>query len=196
MTGIVLAGGENRRMGTDKAFLSVDGRPLIQHVLAVLTGIFPRVIIVTNSPEAYGNYVQTIVTDVIEKRGPLTGIHAGLRASVDEYNFIVACDMPFLNPGLITFMTEAAEGYDVVVPELRGQYEPLHALYHRRLLPAIEGLIARDSRAIQELFSGARVRSITVDEINRFDPRRRSFINLNTPQEYKEVLCSDSVYRN
>ncbi len=183
-------------MGTDKAFLSVDGRPLIQHVLAVLTGIFPRVIIVTNSPEAYHSFEQRVVTDVIEKRGPLTGMHAGLRASVDAYNFIVACDMPFLNPGLITFMTEAADGYDVVVPEIGGKYEPLHAVYHRRLVPVIEGLIAHDSRPIQALFDGARVRNITGDEIDRFDPRRRSFINLNTPQEYKEVLCSDSVYRN
>jgi molybdopterin-guanine dinucleotide biosynthesis protein A len=196
MTGIILAGGENRRMGTDKAFLDVAGRPLVERVINVLKGLFERVIIVTNSPQSYARYAVSVVTDAIDKRGPLTGIYSGLLASKDEYNFVAACDMPFLNSGLIGHMAKEAEGYDVVVPEIRGNVEPLHAVYHKRLLPLIESQIRRDSRQIRKIFESVKVRRIVEEEIARFDPDKRSFINLNTPQEYKEAVCLDLECRS
>jgi molybdopterin-guanine dinucleotide biosynthesis protein A len=196
MTGIILAGGENRRMGTDKAFLDVAGRPLVERVINVLKGLFERVIIVTNTPQAYARYAVSVVTDAIDKRGPLTGIYSGLLASKDDYNFVVACDMPFLNSGLIGHMAKEAEGYDVVVPDILGKVEPLHAVYNKRLLPLIESQIRRDSRQIQKIFETVKVRRITEEEIDRFDPERRSFINLNTPKEYEEAVCLDSECRN
>lgn len=191
MTGIVLAGGENRRMGTDKAFLAFDGRPLIEHILAVFRGLFPRVIVVTNSPARYAGYAVDAVTDVGDRRGPLTGLYSGLQRSADEYNFVVACDMPFLNRGLIAYMAEAAAGYDIVVPRVNDFFEPLHAVYRKALLPVIESSLRRESPTIRGLFAQAKVRYITEEEIERFDPGRRSFRNLNTPEEYKEALCSD-----
>lgn len=196
MTGIILAGGENRRMGTDKAFLDVAGRPLVERVINVLKGLFERVIIVTNTPQAYAQYAVSVVTDAIDKRGPLTGIYSGLLASKDEYNFVAACDMPFLNSGLIGHMAKEAEGFDVVVPEIHGKVEPLHAVYHKRLLTLIESQIQRDSRQIQKIFDGVKVRRITEEEIIRFDPDKRSFINLNTPKEYKEAVCLDLECRS
>ena len=196
MIGIILAGGENRRMGTDKAFLDVAGRPLVERVINVLKGLFDGVIVVTNTPQAYAQYAVSVVTDAIDKRGPLTGIYSGLLASKDDYNFVAACDMPFLNSGLIGHMAKEAEGYDVVVPEFHGKVEPLHAVYHKRLLPLIESQIRRDSRQIQKIFEGVKVRRITEEEIDRFDPEKRSFINLNTRKEYKEAVCLDLECRN
>ena len=89
-------------MGTDKAFLKLAGVPLIEHVLQALRGIVDRIIIVTNSPAAYASYDALVVTDAFDKRGPLTGIYSGLLNSTDTYNFVAACDMPFLNPRLIS----------------------------------------------------------------------------------------------
>lgn len=196
MTGIVLAGGENRRMGTDKAFLAVGGKPMIEHILGVLRRLFPRIIIVTNSPERYSAYHAAVVRDVLDVRGPLTGIYTGLMHSSDEYNFIVACDMPFLDPGLMSFMMQAAEGHDAVVPRIAGLPEPLHAVYRKSLVPVIERSISQGNGKIQAIFDGVNVRYITEQEIDRFDPQRRSFKNLNTPQEYKEAVCSDLECRN
>jgi molybdopterin-guanine dinucleotide biosynthesis protein A len=191
MTGIVLAGGENRRMGKDKAFLSLAGRPMIEHVLKALSDSVERVIIVTNSPEAYASYDALVVTDAGDRRGPLTGIYSGLLRSPDEYNLVVACDMPFLNSRLLTYMVSQAEGYDVVLPKIGDCTEPLHAVYRRGLLPVIDDRIKKEQQRIQNIFTGLRMRYITEKEIDRFDPLRRSFINLNTPQEYKEATCSD-----
>ena len=196
MTGIILAGGESRRMGTDKAFLDIGGKLMIEQVLEVMSGLFPQCIIVTNTPDQYRSYGIELVGDVFDLRGSLNGIYSGLLRSKSEYNFVVACDMPFLNPRLIAYMGEVAEGHDVVVPRYQGYLEPLHAVYRRRLLPAIEAQIRKRDPRIRNMFPHIDVRYLTEEEIDRFDPERRSFKNLNTPKEYKEAVCSDWECRN
>jgi molybdopterin-guanine dinucleotide biosynthesis protein A len=196
MTGIILAGGENKRMGVDKAFLTVAGIPMIELVLRALGSVVNQIIIVTNSPERYRAYDVRVVTDRLDQRGPLTGMYSGIFSSGSEYNVVVACDMPFLNTGLLSYLMELAPGYDAVVPVVGGQAEPLHAVYSKKLLSVIEERVRKDERRIQGIFSHANVRYVTEKEISRFDPEQRSFINLNTPQQYKEATCSDSECRN
>ena len=191
MNGIILAGGENRRMGTDKAFLDIDGRPLIEHILDVFSTLFSRTIVVTNTPDRFRDYDIELTSDVLAVRGPLTGIYSGLLKSTDEYNFVAACDMPFLNPRLISYMGEIAAGQDAVVPMFNGFLEPLHAVYCRGLLSTMEAQIRKQDRRIRGLFDHIQVRYVTEAEIVRFDPLKRSFRNLNTPEEYKEAVCSD-----
>jgi molybdopterin-guanine dinucleotide biosynthesis protein A len=182
MTGIILAGGENRRMGRDKAFLKLDGLPLIEHVLETLRGIFSKTIIVTNTPSAYASYDTVVITDAVDKRGPLTGIYTGLLHSTDEYNFIVACDMPFLNPDLIRYMAGLVQGQDIVIPKVSDRVEPLHAIYSKGLLPLIEMRLRQDARQLQGILGEARVLYVTETEVVRYDPEIRSFENLKTPQ--------------
>jgi molybdopterin-guanine dinucleotide biosynthesis protein A len=196
MTGIILAGGESRRMGRDKSFLEKDGRPLIAHIIDLYAGLFEQTIIVTNTPERYRSYGVELVKDVLDIRGPLTGIYSGLLRSRSEYGFVAACDMPFLNPGLIAYMGTVATGRDAVVPRYDGYLEPLHAVYRKGLLPVIEAQLATGDRRIRSIFDRIDVRYLTEEEIGRFDPERRSFKNVNTPEEYKEAVCSDWECRN
>ena len=196
MTGIVLSGGESRRMGLDKAFLKVDGMPMIEHVLRALRSVVSRIIIVTNSPDAYASYEVEVVIDACDKRGSLVGIYSGLLRSNDEYNVIVACDMPFLNPRLLSYMTGLADKYDIILPKVGDFVEPLHAVYHKRLIPIMEDHINRDQLQIRSIFAGRRIRYVTEEEIDRFDSERRSFVNLNTPKEFKEATCLDLECRN
>jgi molybdopterin-guanine dinucleotide biosynthesis protein A len=196
MTGIVLSGGESRRMGTDKAFLKVDGVPMIEHVLRTLQGVVSRIIIVTNSPDSYASYDVEVVTDACDKRGSLVGIYSGLLRSNDEYNIIVACDMPFLNPRLLVYMMSLADKYDIILPKVGDFVEPLHTVYHKRLIPIMEDHINREQLQIRSIFAGRRIRYITEEEIDRFDPERRSFVNLNTQKEFKEATCLDLECRN
>lgn len=190
MTGIILAGGESRRMGTDKALLDLNGRPMIEHVLAVFTGLFRKTIIVTNTPDRYRMYDAELTGDVLDIRGPLTGIYSGLLRSDDEFNFVAACDMPFMNPRLIAYMGGLAAGRDAVVPMFSGFLEPLHAVYRKGILPIIERQVREEDRRIRGMFDHIQVRYVSEEEIVRFDPQKRSFRNLNTPKEYKEAVCS------
>jgi molybdenum cofactor guanylyltransferase len=191
MNGIILAGGENRRMGTDKAFLVIDGRPMVEHILAVFNELFKNTIVVTNTPDRYRNYDVEVTSDALDIRGPLTGIYSGLLRSTDEYNFVAACDMPFLSPRLISYMGEIAAGQDAVVPQFDGFLEPLHAVYRRGILPLMETQLRKQDRRIRGLFDHINVRYLVEEEIVRFDPLKRSFRNLNTPKEYKEAACLD-----
>lgn len=191
MNGIILAGGENRRMGADKAFLAIDGRPMIEHILGLFAGLFKQTIIVTNSPERYRSYGVELVADALAIRGPLTGIYSGLQRSGEEFNFIAACDMPFLNHHLIVYMGEISRGHDAVVPLVNGLPEPLHAIYNKRSLSQIESHIRSGERRIYPIFDRLDVRYLGDEEIGRIDPDRRSFRNINTPEEYKEAVCSD-----
>ena len=196
MTAVILAGGASSRMGAEKAFLLIDGRPLIEHILQVLKKSFDHIILVTKKPELYSSYAVTVVSDALDAQGPLVGIYTGLLASKDEQVFVAACDMPFLNSDLIAFMMEQTADADVVVPRIGPFSEPMHAVYTRRLLPILEQQLKGPDHRVQTLFDHIRVRYITESEINVFDPGKRSFRNLNTPEDYKEALCSDSVCRN
>lgn len=104
--------------------------------------------------------------------------------------------MPFLNARLISHLAAQTDGHDAVVPMVNGMPEPLHAIYHRRLLPVIEGCLKSGEQKVQRMFAHARVRYVPDEVIERFDPDKRSFKNVNTPQEYKEVVCSVSECRN
>jgi molybdopterin-guanine dinucleotide biosynthesis protein A len=196
MTGVILAGGENRRMGTDKAFLEIDGKPLIEHILRVFLERFEQTIIVTRNPDRYRGLYAAVATDALAISGPLTGIYTGLLHARTEHIFVAACDMPYLNSRLIAYMEQQAGAFDAVVPLINGLSEPLHAIYHRRILPVIQELLRNDERKVARVLERITVRYLSEAEIIQYDPQMRSFKNLNTPEEYKEAVCSDWACRN
>jgi len=127
MTGIVLAGGGNTRMGQDKAFLTVDGRRLIDRTVGLLRSLFREVIIVAADPLVHLDQDAALVTDIFPRAGALGGLYTGLFTASDDYAFVVACDIPFLNRPFIEYMTSLADGYDIVVPAPPDGLQPLHA---------------------------------------------------------------------
>ncbi len=183
-------------MGTNKAFLRINGLPMVEHVIRTLHTVCEHVIVVTNSPDSYARYDVEVTGDAFSSRGALVGIYSGLLRSRSERSLVVACDMPFLNAELLSHMAGVAGDYDVVLPRVGELIEPLHAVYSRRLLPLIENHLRRDQRRIRDILAGLRVRYVREDEIDLFDPARRSFLNLNTRKEYEEVTCSDWECRN
>jgi len=206
LTGIILAGGESRRMGgRNKAFLELDGRPLIEIVIGHVQSVCAEVLIVAGDTSPYAKLGVPLVEDRFRGVGVLGGLHAGLEAASHELALVVGCDMPFLNPGLLRAFAERAKGYDVVVlrhappappahpPREAGGtegglfIEPLHAAYRRTCLPAIEAVIETGERRIVSFFSHVRVRTITPAEIAFIDPDLRSFRNVNMPEEWDGV---------
>lgn len=196
MTGIILAGGENRRMGADKAFLEIAGKPLIEYILRVFLERFEQTIIVTRTPDRYQGLYAVVVADALETGGPLTGIYTGLLYAQTERVFVAACDMPYLSSALIAYMEQQAGEFDAVVPMINGLLEPLHAIYHRRILPVMLDRIRSGEQRVAQVLERVRVRYLSESEIIHYDPHLRSFKNLNTPEEYKEAVCSDWECRN
>jgi len=110
----------------------------------------------------------------------LVGIYTGLTASDSFYNLVVACDMPFLNRGLLQYMIQIADSFDVVVPRLGNMVEPLHAVYSKNCLAPAESLLKQGNLSVYQLFPLVKVRYVEAEEIDRFDPQHLSFFNINT----------------
>lgn len=185
MTGIILAGGKSRRMGEDKPFVLFSGRPLIETMIDKISPLFNDLIIVTNKPHLYQRYGVRTEVDIVKDQGPLGGIYTGLISSKDRYNFIFACDMPFLNQALIEYMVGETKsgGYDVVMPEYEGRLQPLCAIYSKRCIKPIEDELSKDNLRIIDFLKYVKVRMIKEKEISRLITGQPSFTNINTPQD-------------
>ncbi len=185
-TGLVLAGGASRRMGRDKAFLELDGRPLIEIVVERMAQVCAEVLVVAGDTRPYIGLGVPTVVDRFRGMGVLGGLHAGLEAASHELTLAVGCDMPFLDPDLLRAFAGWSEGYDVAMLRHGNQnhVEPLHAAYRRACIPALEAVLRAGQRRIVSFFPYVHVRYVTPEEVAPYDPDRRSFRNLNTPEEW------------
>ena len=189
----VLAGGQSRRMGTDKALLPLvaGGQPMLCVVLERLSAVADETIVVANEQARYAAFGVRVVPDLSRHVGALGGIQAAIAWSAHEHCMVVACDMPFLSLPLLRRMAEEPRDYDVLVPLIPGEsrqrgdglvFQTLHAIYSKRCLPFIEKRIAEGRKQVVGFFDDVRVRTLDVAEILRWDPDLRSFFNANTPE--------------
>ncbi len=184
----VLAGGESRRMGRNKALLPLQGRPLILHIIERLYSLADEVLIVARKPTPYESLGYPVVVDRYPGAGPLAGLHAALSAARGEWVMLVACDMPLVQPGVFAFLLSLRSGVDVVMPRVGGREEPLHALYRREAcLPAVERALAAGKHRLIAFLPRVRVRYVEEGELRRVDPGLQSFQNVNTPEEWEAV---------
>ena len=188
ITGVILAGGKSSRYGSNKALVRIEGIPLIERVATVMQSLFEHVFLITNSPDEYAYLGFSMYEDLIKGLGPLGGIYTALTAISNSGGFFVSCDMPFLNPYLIQHMVEIRENYDAVVPKISENIEALHAFYSNRCLPAVKKLIDRREYQIFRFFPKVSVRYVEEAEIRGFDSQLRSFLNINRPEEAKELI--------
>lgn len=184
ISGVILAGGDSRRMGSDKAFLPILGARFIDHVYLCMERLFSEVLIITRTPAHYGDIPCRKVTDIYPGLGALAGIHSGLLHATSERIFVAACDMPFISPIVVRYICSFAAQGDLVLPYTSGGHEPLQAVYSRACLPAIEQVLEKGQRRVGAFFDRVRVIKISADEIIRLDPEEKSFCNINTPEDY------------
>lgn len=183
MTGIILSGGKNVRMGKNKAFIKVDGERLIDRTVRLFKNIFDEVILATNSPLEYLDQDVKIVTDIIKEKGAIGGIYTGLFYSTCNCSFISACDMPFLNRRFIEHMIASTGHYDIVVPSPPDGLQPLHAIYSSRCIAHIKKSIDKDKLKVTGFFKSLKVLKIPDDIITTFDSERMMFSNINTKED-------------
>jgi molybdopterin-guanine dinucleotide biosynthesis protein A len=183
ISGTILAGGRSTRLGRDKAFLRLDGSTLIERIVDTVAQVSEEVTIVVNDIDAYEGLDARVVTDVYPGKGALGGIFSGLRAASAQHALVVACDMPFLNISLLRYMRELSQEYDIVIPRLGILTEPLHAIYSRVCLPAIERQLRAENLRIANFFAEFRVRYVGREEIEAFDPEHLSFFNINNQSD-------------
>lgn len=170
-------------MGRDKAFIEIDGTPIIQRIFDIFQRLFNEIIIVTNQKELYSFFQAKIVSDLILNYGALGGLYTGLFYSSNPYSFCVACDMPFLKESLIQFLAQRTNGYDAIVPRTADGLQPLHAIYSKNCLPSIKHLVEMGKYKIIDFYPLVNTKIIEELEFIHLDVTKESFININTPGE-------------
>lgn len=183
----ILAGGESRRMGQDKAFIQIGGISLFDHVYGKCRELFSELIVVTNQPQQFCKYQAHTVIDALRGAGSLGGLYTGLMRASNYHTFCVACDMPFLKPELVSYLIEKRLNYDIVIPITKEGVEPLHALYSKRCISPIKKLLERGEFKITRLLSEVRVWYCEEEELKKIDPSLASFTNVNTKKDLLKI---------
>ena len=180
----ILAGGKSTRMGTDKAFVDYDGRPLLVRALDLARSV-ASVVWVVGSKEKFAEFAP-VVEDVFRDCGPLGGIHAALRGSLTELNLMLAVDMPFVSRAFIQYLIVRARGApeaSVIVPRSDALRQPLCAIYRREFAEVAERALRARLNRIDRLFDEVHTRVIEQEELEGAGFSSAIFRNLNTPEE-------------
>ena len=201
LSAAILAGGQSRRMGTDKALLRLEpgGPTLVERVAAAVATVAAETFLVVNDDRLAFLGLRA-VPDAYPGAGALGGIYSAVAGARHEHCLVVACDMPFLSAPLLRALAARPRDYDVLAPFLPvaagaenrqgtagGVYETLHAIYGRGALPAMREELEAGRFKITGFFPRVRVRPFGIDQLRRHDPALRSFFNANTPARLAEA---------
>ena len=193
VTGVVLAGGKSRRMGEDKRFLTVGEETLLTQTTSVMAQLFPEVLVII-AQDSLPLTVSgcTVHRDLIADCGSLGGLYTGLAKAPGQHVFVVACDMPFLNPDMIRWFVDRDPEADIVMARLPTGLQPLHALYSKRALPVLERMATTHALKIQQIASEPSLHTTVVlpAEWGERDALAQSFQNVNTQADLEAARAA------
>ena len=184
-SGAILAGGQSRRMGFNKAFLELEGSTVIARAVHVMTAVFSSPAIIANDTTLYGHLGLPVYPDIIKDAGSLGGIYTALYHSKD-YAFVVACDMPWLDPGCIRRVLDNVDGEDCVIPFISGRLHPMHAAWSKGCMNEIEAMINQGNLRINDLLKRLNIKRLTEEYFGGL-PIERSVENVNTRQDLERT---------
>jgi len=195
-TGIILAGGASKRLDyRNKALLKIGDKSVIEYVVAALSRITEKIILITNSPGEFAHLGLPMFGDILPGSGSLGGIYTGLEVSETRCNLVVACDMPFIQPHLLAYLINNSADYDVVIPVTSDGHHPTCAVYSKNCIEFIEAQIKTGNLKISNFFP--------LVEVNRIDfsllcPCYDSsiFFNINTNEDYLKALSMAEQFRD
>lgn len=185
-TAIVMAGGDSRRMGTDKASVTLGEKTLLQTVTATMQQLFPQVIVSVRQPRAGIDLPQ--VCDEQPDGGPLAGLAASLGQISTPWAFMVACDMPFIVPEVVELLAGYRLQHQAVVPVVHGHPQPLAAFYATSCLAPLRASLAAQQKGLRGVLKQLDVRYVDEAEMLEADPLLRSFFDLDTPQDVEAAM--------
>lgn len=185
-SGAVLAGGDNKRFPILKGFLKVNRVTIIENNIHLLDVICDEVFVSTNMPELYFKFKVNMVGDIFLSKGPMSGIYTSLLNSKNDNLLVVACDMPFLNLGVLSYIIKKHKEYhDATIPFFNKKLQPLCGIYRKTVLPFLEDHLNSNKNSLYLFLRDIKTNFISEDEIKDVDPYGNSFININTLKDFE-----------
>jgi molybdopterin-guanine dinucleotide biosynthesis protein A len=193
MGGIVLCGGESRRMGSPKALLPFGPETMLERIVRILEGSLSPMVVVSAPEQKIPDLPSSIrrVQDDIPGRGPVQGLVSGLGALEAEVDaaFVCSCDLPLLTSDLIAHLVELALPGMLTIPEIEGRRQPLCAVYPVNALGTLEQMLAESCFRLSAIADRVPARVIQEDEFLSVDPQLHCFTNVNSEDTYREALA-------
>ncbi len=192
--GIILAGGQSRRMGTPKALLRIQGKAVISTIIEAMSPLCEQVVISADNQELYEFTGLPVVPDQYTGAGPLAGLHAALSYSGQEWNLVCSCDHPFVSSllfgGLIAAAEQAGEEVDAIIPFWEGELQPLAAVYRGRALARLADCLENGERRVQDWTSRLNIKQASLEELvdTTGTGWNKALFNMNNPEDYEEAL--------
>jgi len=189
-SGIILAGGASSRMGFCKSEIKMGGEYLIKSNIEKISPLFKELFLVTSKKTAFFESlpINKIINPYHPSCGPITGLLTSISAVKTPFSFIMACDMPFTNTGIIKRLGEITrEDDDIIIPRSVDGLEPLFAVYSRRCIPVLKNMVRDGNFRIQKMFSSLNTRYLSEEEIEYFDPRKVAFFNINNKEDLEKA---------
>lgn len=218
VTGVILAGGKSRRMGENKALMRLGDDSLIGHVIRCLHDVTDELLLVTNSPTEYAHLDVPMHGDILPDAGALGGVYTGVTHASHDAILCVACDSPFLEPKLLSYLVTVLGEYDAVIPytyssrqtpfcrnkdigvtnpsygdDTQITLQTLCAAYSKRCLSIIELMLRESELRVHALQERAHIKRVSPEVWREFDPEGMSFFNINTPEDFERA---DSYVRS
>ncbi|PKQ46263.1 molybdenum cofactor guanylyltransferase [Confluentibacter flavum] len=182
ITGMILSGGKSSRMGTDKGFLSFNGKSFMQHSIDALNPLVTDIIIVSNNKD-YDVFGLKRIEDDIENAGPLAGIYSGLKQSKTDYNLVLSCDIPLISSTILQKLIDAIdEDSEIIQIESHGKTMPLIALYKKQCERTFLKLLNEGERRLQYAVNQCLVKNIILNDNEAYFTK-----NINTPEALKDI---------
>jgi len=191
VAGIVLCGGQSRRMGRSKALLPFGPELLLERVVRILTPIVQPIVVVSaaDQPLPALNNVRLAV-DREPSRGPLEGLAAGMEAIGTDAiaAYVTSCDVPLLMPEFVQRLISMLDDFDAVVPVEGDLLHSLAAVYRTNVLPIVRQLLADNRLRPAFLFDHVKTKRVDVNDLRAVDPDLKSLVNVNHWEEYLAAL--------
>jgi molybdopterin-guanine dinucleotide biosynthesis protein A len=189
ISGVILAGGENKRFGgVNKSNFVIDGSSIITRIINTISELFEEIIIVTNTPNDFSEFSNyKIAGDTFPKIGPLGGIHSAIKASSKDSVFIFAGDMPFLDKRIIMSQIHfsSSSPAEAIVPRVNGFDEPLHAIYRNTVFYKLDEYLQKKSKS--GVIDFLKSLNVSYLDLPASAETKRAFTNINTPSEAGEA---------
>ncbi|MGS0764910.1 molybdenum cofactor guanylyltransferase [Syntrophomonas curvata] len=186
-SGVILAGGKSSRMKFNKAFAEIEGKPAVQIIIDKFRACFQEIIIISNEPELFTGFHLPVYQDIYPYLGPVGGIHSALVNASYDRMFVLGCDMPFMDMGLVQYMLARLDNHDSVVPEINSFLQPLAAAYNRSCLPVFSDCLQNNKLKLVRIFSELDALVLKDDELEMFGGIREIFFNVNDPAALAEA---------
>lgn len=183
--GVVLAGGQSSRMGTNKSLLPINGKAAIVHIVDELVYCVDEVIIIANETKPYEFLQKEIFADRYSNYGPLAGLESALFHQKADLYFLAACDMPFVSCQVYNFLAEQIDQHDAVIPIYEGREHPLAGVYRKSILPHVQQQIQQKNLRMNSFHSAIKVKYVETYgdlDTNLLD---KHFFNMNNPEQYE-----------